>query len=271
MFRRIGFVLITLFLLLIPLGCSSNEKAPQTPTSSSSPKPSDGQKTELMISAAASLKDALNEIKTSFEQEHPNTSVTYNFGSSGKLAQQVEQGVPADVFLSASKKDMDTLQEKNLIVKDSRVDFAKNELALITNKDNPLTVSSFEDIDPDNIKHFAIGEPQSVPAGRYTQETFQTLHLWDKLQSKLVYGNDVRQVLTYVESGNAEVGVVYSTDALVSKKVKILATAKPEWHKPIIYPAATIINSPHKDEAKAFITYLSSEKGKETLSKYGFK
>ncbi|WP_027414668.1 molybdate ABC transporter substrate-binding protein [Aneurinibacillus terranovensis] len=271
MYRRVCLSLLALFILLIPAGCSNNEKTARLAGNKTSPGSAPAQKTELMISAAASLTDALNEVKTSFEQEHPNIRLTYNFGSSGKLAQQIGQGAPADVFLSASNKDMDTLQAKNLIVKDSRVTFAKNELVLITNKDNPIHITSFKDIAPEKIQQFAIGEPQSVPAGRYTKEVLENLKLWDALQSKLVLGKDVRQVLTYVESGNADLGAVYATDTLVSKKVKVAAMAQTDWHTPIVYPGAVIANSAHPAEAKVFLAYLSSDKGKQLLKKYGFK
>lgn len=258
MLKRGGIILLS-FLMLILVACSSKGQ------------PAPSKKAELMVSAAASLKDAMDDMKISFESEHPNVTLSFNFGSSGKLAQQIEQGAPADIFLSASNKDMDAVQRKNLIIKDTRVDFAKNELVLITNHDSALHVPSFENIDVRKVNHLAIGEPKSVPAGRYTEETLQKLKLWDQLQSKFVMGSDVRQVLAYVESGNAELGVVYASDALISKKVKVLAAAKPEWHKPIVYPGAVIANSPHTDDAKTFLTYLSSDKGKEILMKYGFK
>jgi molybdate transport system substrate-binding protein len=266
--------LILLFLfLLIPMACSKKDE-PTTKLTANQPSVSESfstKKIELLVSAAASLKDVTNEIKASFESKHPNITLTFNYGSSGKLAQQIEQGAPSDIFLSASKKDMDMIQAKNLILNDTRKDFAKNELVLIANRDSSLNVSSFENIPTNKINHFAIGEPQSVPAGSYTKETFQKLKLWEKLQSKIVMGSDVRQVLTYVESGNAELGVVYTSDALVSKKVKVLATAKQKWHSPIIYPSAVIANSAHADDAKVFITFLLSEKAQEILRKNGFK
>lgn len=271
MLKRFAFLFAALLLVLVPIGCSSSQgnNQPTAEQPAAQPAPS-AEKAELMISAAASLTDALNELKTSFETEHPNITLTYNFGSSGKLAQQIEQGAPTDLFLSASKKDMDKLQEKEQIVKDSRVDFAKNELVLIAGSNSTLAISSFEQIDPAKVQHFAIGEPESVPAGRYTKEVFENLKLWDKLKSKFVLGSDVRQVLTYVESGNADAGVVYSSDAVVAKNVKVLATAKPEWHKPIVYPGAVVAASKHQEEAKAFLAYLTSDKGKEVLKKYGF-
>jgi molybdate transport system substrate-binding protein len=276
--RRIAMVkrwriLLFLFLMIIPAACSNKDQAitQLSANQQNASHPSPTEKVELMVSAAASLKDVMNDIKTSFESKHPTIMLTFNFGSSGKLAQQIEQGAPSDIFLSASKKDMDTVQGKDLVLNDTRTDFAKNELVLIANTDSTLNVSSFDNIPVNKIGHFAIGEPESVPAGRYTKETFQKLKLWEPLQSKLVMGSDVRQVLTYVESGNVELGVVYSSDALVSKKVRVLATAKQEWHKPIVYPGAVIANTTHADDAKVFITFLLSEKGQEILRKNGFK
>ncbi|WP_404319010.1 molybdate ABC transporter substrate-binding protein [Bacillus lumedeiriae] len=270
--KKAWHFLFLLCLLMIPLGCSNGEQPSTTSSKESNTNEAvSSKKTELIISSAASLTDALNELENSFESKHPNIDLTYNFGSSGKLVQQIEQGAPADVFLSASKQDMDTLQEKSLIQEESRSDFAKNEVVLITNKDHSLPLSSFEELSPKQIKHFAIGEPESVPVGRYTKEVLEHLKLWAPLQSKLVLGSDVRQVLTYVESGNADAGVVYSSDAMISDKVKVVAAAKPEWHEPIIYPGAVTSNSKHTKEAQAFLTYLTSKEGKEVFTKYGFK
>lgn len=263
MFKKASIFLILLGLFLIPLGCSSGQQSPSGETPA--------EKVEIMVSAAASLTDALNELKTSYEKEHQGVKVTYIFGSSGKLATQIEKGAPSDVFLSASKKDMDSLEAKDLIQKDSRIDFTENALVLITKKDSSLSLTSFEEIDPGKINHFAIGEPEIVPVGRYTKEVFEKLNLWEPMQSKIVLGSDVRQVLTYVESGNAEAGVVYFSDAKISDKVKVLAEANQEWHKPIVYPGAVVADTKHVEEAKVFLTYLLSEQGKEILNKYGFR
>jgi len=226
---------------------------------------------ELTISAAASLTDALNNLKSSFESEHPTITLSFNPGGSGKLARQIEQGAPTDIFLSASEKDMDKLQEGNLILEDTRTDFATNKLVLITNIEKPFILSSFEEINPATIDHFAVGEPESVPVGRYTKEVLEKLELWEPLQSKLVLSSNVRQVLTHVEMGNADIGIVYASDALVSEKVKVVAAAKSEWHEQIVYPGAIIADSKHPEEAKAFLAFLTSEQGKEILKKYGFK
>ncbi len=266
--KRRFFLCLLLCISLFVAGCGNS----QHPSSSQAPQrtPSPSPKTELIVAAAASLTDALNELKSSFEQEHADIQLTYTFGSSGKLAQQITQGAPADIFLSASKKDMDNLQKKNLIAADSRTDFAANELVLITRKDSPLSISSFEKLSQASVAHLAIGNPESVPAGRYAKETFETLNMWNALTSKLVLASDVRQVLTYVESGNVDLGVVYTSDALSSDKIKILATAKPEWHNPIVYPGAVISTSKYAAQANVFLDYLTSEKGISILQKHGF-
>lgn len=248
-------------------GCGAQTSDQQTAPQQPSAKPAE---TTLMVSAAASLTDALNELKTAFEREHPGVAISYNFGSSGKLASQIEQGAPADVFLSASKQDMDRLEEKQLIVTDTRVDFAKNELVLISSASSPLALSSFEELGDDAVKHLAVGEPTTVPAGRYAKETLEHLKLWDNLSDKLVFASDARQVLTYVESGNAEAGIVYASDAAISPKVKVIAAAEPEWHNPIDYPAAVIAASRQADTARMFLAFVTSDKGKAIFKQYGF-
>ena len=131
-------------------------------------------------------------------------------------------------------------------------------------------VTSFASISPEKVQHLAVGEPESVPAGRYAKETLQHLNLWDSLQNKFVFTNDVRQVLTYVESGNADLGVVYSSDVVVAKNVRVIDTAKAGWHNPIIYPGAIVSASRHSAEARAFLDFLTGSAGREVLKKYGF-
>ncbi|WP_458414340.1 molybdate ABC transporter substrate-binding protein [Schinkia sp. CFF1] len=262
--KRLHGFLIFLFLLLL-IGCSPNNADQDSSLGKNEEKP-----TELMVSAAASLTDALNEMKQVYESEHKPVHLLFNLGGSGKLAQQIEQGAPTDLFLSADQKSMDELEIKSLINADSRVDFTGNKMVLVGAKDQNLSISSFNDIDPDILSQVAIGEPESVPAGTYAKETLEALGMWDKIQSKLVYAKDVRQVLTYVESGNADIGFVYSSDALTSDKVKVLAEADSSLHTPIIYPAAIVADSNHQAEAKQFIEFLQSDAGQKILKKYGF-
>ncbi|MFC5603371.1 molybdate ABC transporter substrate-binding protein [Sporosarcina koreensis] len=245
-------------MLAIPFGCDkkTNEHAGRT---------------ELSISAAASLTDALTEMKKVYETKNDHVSVTLNFGSSRKLATQIDQGAPADIFLSASEEDMDKMNEKGLVVKSSIVDFTGNSIVLIANKAVNDPVDSFEQLYSLPFDHITIGEPDAVPAGRYAKEVLEHLDLWMPLKDKLVMGSDVRQVLTHVEMGNAEYGIVYSTDAFISDKVVVVAEASPSWHTPIVYPGAVVKNSNHHDEAQKFLEFLASEEGKAILQKYGFK
>lgn len=249
-------IFLSFMLMIFMMACSIEEQ---------------GQKVELMVSSAASLTDALHELKPIFEEQHPHISLVIHFGSSGKLAKQIEQGAPSDVFLSASKKDMDTLEAGDLIRKETRADFAKNKLVLITNADKPTEASSFESIPVDQIQHMAMGEPDTVPAGRYAKETLETIGLWPALQGKLVLGSDVRQVLTHVSLGNADLGIVYASDALTTPKIKILAEANGDWHQPIVYPGAVVTASAHQEEAEEFMTFLLGKQGREILVKYGFE
>ncbi|QTD43293.1 molybdate ABC transporter substrate-binding protein [Sporosarcina sp. Te-1] len=224
-----------------------------------------------MVSAAASLTDALTELQKTFETEHPDIRLSFNFGSSGKLATQIEQGAPADVFLSASEQDMNRLEKANLIDKDSRIDFTNNTLVLIAEKNRKGGPNSFAAIDPSELQHLAIGEPESVPAGRYSKQVLEELGLWESLHGKLVFGSDVRQVLTHVEMGNADYGIVYSSDAAISKKVRVLATADEDWHAPIVYPGAVVKKTEHPEEAQAFLEFLTGEEGTIILRTYGFQ
>lgn len=272
MTSRFLTLLLALCLLIIPIGCASPQT--QSPTGESQPSPAAtpaSPKTELTVAAAASLTDALNELKQTFVKDRPNVEITYAFGSSGKLAQQIIQGAPADLFLSASPADMDKLQEKQLIASDSLTTIALNELVLVTKKDSTLPFHSFEELKQAPLTHLAIGETKSVPAGRYAKQLLTQLGIWDQLQSKLVFGSDVRQVLTFVESGNADAGIVYATDAKSSDKVKVLATSLPKWHDPISYPGAVITNSAHQQEAQDFLHLLTSDAGKKILREYGFQ
>lgn len=225
--------------------------------------------TTLLISAAASLKDAMEEMKPLYQEKHSNVNVTYNFGASGALLQQIEQGAPTDIFISAAKRQMDTLDQKGAIVPGTRTNLANNRLVLVV-PNGSRTVTSFASLKQPEIKRIAIGEPRSVPAGQYAEQVLQKLKLWNEVKPKLVYANNVRQVLAAVESGNADAGLVYATDARISKKVKVAVTADDSYHSPIVYPIAVMKRSKNVNAAKAFVQYLSSSQAKGVLRKYGF-
>jgi molybdate transport system substrate-binding protein len=223
----------------------------------------------LLISAAASLKEALEEIKPLYQQSKPNVNINYNFGSSGALQQQIEQGAPADIFISAAKKQVDALEQKGLLVPGTRNIIAKNRLVLVVPK-NVVGITSFYGLKDAKVKKIAIGEPRSVPAGQYAQQVLEKLKIWSEIKSKLVFANNVRQVLASVESGNADAGLVYITDAKISDKVKVVVTADEKYHSPIIYPLAVVKRSKNVDAAKEFSQFLSSNQAKTVFKKYGF-
>ena len=235
------------------------------------------QENQLTISAAASLKEALGEITPLYNKENIkenikekfNIKIRNNFGSSGELQQQIINGAPVDVFISAAAKQMDELQKKDLIVADTRRDLLSNRLVLIGPADKE-DAKELKDLTRDSIKRIAIGDPRSVPVGQYAEQALTKLELLQDVQSKLVLGNNVRQVLQFVESGNAQAGIVYATDAKNSTKVKVLQVIDAKLHKPIVYPIAVLKKSVNQTSAKSYLEFLSSDPAKTIFEKYGF-
>lgn len=224
----------------------------------------------LTVSAAASLTDAMKEIKDLYAKEKPNVSITLNLESSGALQQQIEQGAPADVFMSAAPKQIDALQGKGLLLDGSRKDLLQNKIVLVVPSGSTAGIADFKDLTGSQVKKIAIGEPKSVPAGQYASEVFTFLNISDKLKDKLVLAKDVRQVLTYVETGEVDAGIVFLTDAKTSSKVKVVSEASESSHSKVIYPAAIIKSSKNVDAAKDFMVFLSSNQAKSVFEKYGF-
>jgi len=222
----------------------------------------------LTVSAAASLKDAIVETETAYKQGHANIAFANNFGSSGTLAAQIDQGAPVDIFIAAAAKPMDDLAGSGLIVAATRRNLLRNTLVLIAPLDSKL--HDFHGLTDKSIKVIALGDPASVPAGEYGRQTLMSLHLWDQLKEKFVLGKDVRQVLTYVETGNADAGLVYATDAMTSGKVRVIASAAESAHEPIVYPAAVVKRSRNEAAARAFIDYLASPIAQAIFQKHGF-
>ncbi|OCA90519.1 molybdate ABC transporter substrate-binding protein [Bacillus sp. FJAT-27225] len=223
---------------------------------------------ELTVSAAASLQNALNDIKASFEKEHPNIKINYNFGASGSLQQQISHGAPVDLFFSAAEDKFAKLEKEGRIAEMHRVDLVGNELALIVPKNSNKIIDSFETLS--NADLISIGTPESVPAGQYAKEALEYMGIWNKVEEKVVPAKDVRQVLTYVETNNVEAGIVYKTDALGSDKVSIAAIADRSTHQPIVYPMGIIKDSPQLKEAKLFFDFIQTDASKKIFQKYGF-
>jgi molybdate transport system substrate-binding protein len=225
---------------------------------------------ELTISAAASLSHALEEIQTQYESEHEDIRLNFNFGASGVLQQQIEQGAPVDIFLSAASIHMRNLVNKHFIDESQQHNLLLNKLVVIIPADGNVDVHSMNDLSKSDIEHLALGEPLTVPAGSYAKEALTTSNLWDKLQSRIVLGKDVRQVLTYVESGNAEAGFVYQTDALASEDVIVAFRVDPTTYTSIEYPVGIVKATKHSKEALDFYTYLQSQQSQDVFAKYGF-
>lgn len=255
-----GIVWIVLLAMVFALaGCQSTTK-----------EETKSEPVALTISAAASLKDAMTEIQALYLKEEPNATLTLNFGSSGSLAQQIQQGAEVDVFMPASSKDMTTLKEAGLINDSTLKNVLGNEVVLVVPKDSKTTITDFAQLTDPAITKLGLGEPTSVPVGQYAVDVFTYNNVLAQITDKIVYGKDVKEVLTWVETGNVDAGVVYSTDAKASTGVKVVATAPAASHKPIVYPAAVIKASKSPDAAAVFVDFLSSDSAKAVFIKYGF-
>jgi molybdate transport system substrate-binding protein len=225
------------------------------------------QPSTLTVSVAASLQNAMPEVAAAYEHTQPGTHVELNFGGSGTLEQQIESGAPVDVFFPAAAKPLDTLAAKGLILADTRRDLLRNEIVLVAPRDS-RTPDSFQSLT--GVKLIALGDPRSVPAGDYGQQVLESLHLWDKVQSKLVLAKDVRQVLSYVETGNADAGIVYQTDARDSGQVRIVAAAPEGSHAPVVYPVAVVKGSRNVAGARAFVSFLGSGQARDIFTRHGY-
>ena len=228
------------------------------------------EETELLISAAASMTDVLNEIAQMYNSVDPSTKLIYTFGSSGALQTQIEEGAPVDIFMSAAQKQMTALEEKDLIIKETNKTLLVNKVVLIIPVNSDLALTSFEDLNKDDVKKIGLGDPASVPVGEYSEEILVNLNILEEIKPRSVYGSDVRTVLTWVESGEVDCGIVYATDASSTDKVKVVTQAPEGSHKEVTYPVAVIKDSKNVDKAKAFLDYLSTDEAAEVFVKYGF-
>lgn len=246
--KKTVFGLIILLTLLIPSTCFAGD---------------------LIVSAAASLTNAFTAMKAEFEKDNSDVHVVLNFAASNPLLKQIESGAPVDVFASADQATMNKAADKNLIITESRKDFARNGLVLIAPTSKKAAPQNFKDILNKKYKRIAVGNPESVPAGRYSREVLRQLGLWDKIQSKLILGESVRQVLDYVVRAEVDCGFVYSTDAIqAADKVRVIEVMAAKT--PVLYPIATIKSSKKPKDAQRFIDFVRSAKGQNILSGFGF-
>ena len=223
----------------------------------------------LHVSAAASLTDALQELAPVYEK-HSGDTLLFNFGASSLLARQIQEGAPADLFISADELKMDQLQQRRLIVAATRRSILSNTLAIIVPRDSRVKIASPGDLAGDNVRNLALAEPQTVPAGIYAKEYLRKLRLWSKIVGKVVPCDNVRGALAAVESGNAEAGIVYKTDALLSKLVRIAYEVPVSVGPEISYPAAIVADSKQQAAARRLLDFLESPPAQDVFRKYGF-
>ena len=229
----------------------------------------DGQ--EVNLAAAASLKNAFDkDLIPMFEKQYPGVKVVPTYASSGDLQSQIENGLEADVFMSAANKQMNALINESLIQNDTNVQLLENKVVLIVPKDSSTNITSFDDLKDINGT-IAIGDPESVPAGQYAKEALENLGLWDSVESKLSLGTDVTAVLNQVAQGSADCGIVYSTDAKSNDGVVVVCEAPDDALKtPVIYPVAIVNGTQHQDAAQAFLDFLQTQEAKDVFVDYGF-
>jgi len=226
---------------------------------------------EITVSAALRLKAPFEDLGRSFEGKHPGTKVLFNFGASGMLQRQIEGGAPADIFASASPKEMDLLEPGGFLIKGTRSNFAGNTIVLIVPSQPRLRIRSFDDLRKKEIRRIAIGNPASVPAGKYAEEVLKSSGTWETVKDKIVLCEHVRQVVDYTARNEVDAGMVFQTDASDSKDVEIIAEAPEQSHKPVLYVIAAIKGSKQEALAKEFISLLLSDEGRKILKKYGFR
>lgn len=246
-------MMVLIFAVFVLSGCTASQTEKGDP---------------LMVSAASSLSGVLEELTDGFEKVYPDIGIVANYGSSSKLRNQIENGAPADVFLSASTDDVEKLVDKGLAVQKSVTPFAGNALVLaasskISDKTGAQAILS------SSKSTLAIAEPASVPLGGYTKRALEVMEIWESLKGKMIYAKDARQVVTYLESGNAQAGIMYASDAEVSEKVKGMSLMALESEK-IIYPAAILSNSRQQQNAEKFMKFILSEEGQRIIENFGF-
>lgn len=227
---------------------------------------------EVTVSVAVSLKEAVEELGRGFMAARPGVTLRYNFGASGDLQKQIEAGAPIDLFLSAAQRQMDELEKRNLVVAGSRRAFARNVLTVIKPADSRIDIAKPVDLLEPRVGRIVIGSPKTVPAGQYAEESLRALGLWERLQPKLVFSENVRQALNYVARGEVDAGFVYTTDAAArAQGVKEAFRPPEDSYRPVVYPGAVVAVSKQPALAQAFLDLLSGPQGRTVLSRFGFQ
>lgn len=232
-------------------------------------KKEEKKEVELHILAAASMTDVLTEISEAYEKEHEHVKFVFSFDSSGTLKTQIEEGAPADIFISAAMKQMNELNKGGFMKKDSIVQLLENKVVLIQPQDAEVKLTSFEEVASDKVSMIAIGN-SDVPVGQYTEQIYKNLGLWEQVEKKANLATNVRQVLDWVATKNASCGIVYATDAMIEPKVEVICEAPKGACDKVVYPAGIVKSSEHVEEAEQFMDYLKTDEAKAVFTEYGF-
>ena len=231
-----------------------------------------GDQQEILVAAAASLQYVMEDkIQPAFEKENPDIKLSFTFDSSGKLQTQIEEGLEADVFMSAATKQMKALDDEGMIASDSIVNLLENKIVLIVPAGSDSKIDSFEKIG--DAASIALGDPESVPVGQYSKEAFENLGMWDDVEAKTSFGTNVTEVLSWVAAGSADAGIVYLTDATTSDQfdqVKVIGYAPEGSVSKVIYPVGVVSASTKKDAAQKFVDYLGTDDALSFFAEYGF-
>lgn len=225
----------------------------------------------ILMAAAASLEYSMkDELIPMFQEQHPNITVEGTYDSSGKLQTQIESGIDADLFFSAAEKQMTALKDENLIDGDSIQNLLENKIVLVVPSDKKDAYTKFEDVV--NAETIAVGDPESVPVGQYSQEALTSLGLWDQVSAKASLGTNVTEVLNWVSEGSADAGIVYATDAATKKDSLAVVAEAPEGSlaQKVLYPAGIVSSSTKKDAAQLFLDFLASDQASKVFEEYGF-
>ncbi len=287
--KKLTVLALSLALLLSLAACGTTGGTPgttptPTPSESSTPAPTptptpSAEPVELVVFAAASMKETLTQIADMYKAVAPNVTLTYNFDSSGTLKTQIEEGADCDLFISAAQKQMNQLDKAadpavndkglDFVLQGTRVNLVENKVALAVPEGNPAGVERFADVNTDKVKMIALGNAD-VPVGQYSEELFTNMGVWDSLQGKITFGSNVKEVTTWVSEATVDCGVVYSTDAY-SAGLQVVDIAPADMLKnKVTYPAAVLSITEHEDEAKAFLEYLRSAECSAVFEKVGF-
>jgi molybdate transport system substrate-binding protein len=233
---------------------------------------SPAQAQDVVLSVAISMKDVIDELGRGFMASRPGVTLRYNFGSSGELQKQIEAGAPVDLFISAAERQMDELLKKGLVVSQSRRIFARNVLTVVKPADSKIDITKPGDLLDARVTKIVIGNSKTVPAGQYAEESLKALGMWDRLQPKLVFSENVRQALDYVARGEVDAGFVYTTDAAArAQQVKEAFRPAEDTYRPVVYPVAVVTGAKQAALAQAFLDLLMSRDGQATLARFGFQ